>query len=239
MLILEHVTKQYPGSGKGIFDLSLHICPGDIYAFLGCNGAGKTTTLKAVAGIHSIDSGRILIDGTDIREDPLACRRAMAYIPDNPDLYDYLTGVQYLQFAADVYGVPTAERRQRISRYAEQLEFSDGLGDLISSYSHGMKQKLALISAFVHQPRLLLLDEPFVGLDPVAAVTLRRMMQELCDQGSAIFYSTHVLETAQKLGTKAAIINDGRILLSGSMDQLLRSGHSLEDTFLEVTGHGK
>ena len=239
MLVLDHVSKQYPGSLHGIFDLSLHICPGDLYAFLGRNGAGKTTTLKAVAGIHGIDSGRILVDGKDLRDDPLACRQAMAYIPDNPDLYDYLTGIQYLQFVADVYGVSSADRQSRIAQYAEGLELSGALGDLICGYSHGMKQKLALISAFVHQPKLLLLDEPFVGLDPVAAVTLRKMMQELCSRGGAIFYSTHVLETAQKLGTKAAIIDGGRILLSGPMDQLLRPGSSLEDTFLEVTGHGE
>ena len=239
MLILDHVTKQYPGTGKGITDLSLQICPGDLYAFLGRNGAGKTTTLKAVAGIHRIDSGRILIDGMDLAQNSLSCRQKMAYIPDNPDLYDYLTGIQYLQFTADVYGVSTEDRKQRIRKYSEALEITDALGNLISGYSHGMKQKLALISAFLHEPKLLLLDEPFVGLDPVAAVTLREMMQELCRKGGAIFYSTHVLETAQKLGTKAAIIDGGRILSSGTMEELLQSGSSLEDTFLEVTGHDK
>lgn len=234
MLTIEHLTKHYKGSTKGVTDISLHIAPGDIYAFIGHNGAGKTTTLKCVAGIHGFDSGRIAIDGTDIQKEPLEAKRKFAYIPDNPDLYDFLTGIQYLNFVADIFEVPARDREERIKGYANAFEITDSLGDLISTYSHGMKQKLAIISALVHQPRLLILDEPFVGLDPKAAVLLKDVMRSICDQGGAIFFSTHVLDVAQKLCNKVAIIKDGVIVASGEMERIVRPGQSLESIFMEV-----
>ena len=199
MLKMEHLTKHYKGSSKGVTDLSLHIAPGDIYAFIGHNGAGKTTTLKCVTGIQDFDAGTIQIGGKDIRKAPLACKRQIAYIPDNPDLYEYLTGIQYLNFIADVFAVGAKDREERIQKYADAFEITASLGDLISTYSHGMKQKLALLSALVHQPKLLVLDEPFVGLDPKAAVILKDIMHSICSEGGAIFFSTHVLDVSEKL----------------------------------------
>ena len=235
MLRIEHLTKHYKGSGKGVTDVSLHIHPGDLCAFIGHNGAGKTTTLKCVAGIHGFDAGEIFVDGVSIREDPLACKRRFAYIPDNPDLYDYLTGIQYLNFVADVFQVPAGDRDQRIRRYADAFELTSSLGDLIGSYSHGMKQKLAIISAWLHEPKLILMDEPFVGLDPKASHLLKEMMREMCDEGGAIFFSTHVLEVAEKLCDKVAIIKGGRLIRSGTMEEV-KGDESLEDVFLELEG---
>ena len=234
MLTIKNLTKHYKGSSKGVTDLSLHVAPGDLYAFIGHNGAGKTTTLKCITGIHDFDKGEIIIDGIDLRADPLACKRAFAYIPDNPDLYEYLTGIQYLSFVADVFGVGADERRERIEKYADAYELTASLGDLISSYSHGMKQKLAIISALVHQPRLLILDEPFVGLDPKAAIVTKNLMRELCQSGGAVFFSTHVLEVAEKLCNKVAIIKGGQLVAAGEMDEIVKDGHSLESIFMEV-----
>ena len=234
MLSIEHLTKHYPGCTKGVTDVSLHIAPGDICAFIGHNGAGKTTTLKCVAGIHGFEAGRILINGIDIAASPLECKRQFAYIPDNPDLYEYLTGIQYLNFIADVFEVPAALREQRIRQYADAFAITASLGDLIGAYSHGMKQKLAIISALVHGPKLLLLDEPFVGLDPKAAVTLKGIMHSICAQGGAIFFSTHVLDVAEKLCNKVAIIKDGTVIAAGSMAQIVKPGQSLESIFMEV-----
>lgn len=234
MLKLNHVTKHYPGSNKGITDLSLHIAPGDLYAFIGHNGAGKTTTLKAIAGIHGFDAGEILVDGLSMKEEPLACKERLAYIPDNPDLYEYLTGIQYLNFVADIFGIGAEERQERIRHYGEVFTLTASLGDLISTYSHGMKQKLAILSALLHKPKLLILDEPFVGLDPKAAVIVKKAMKELCTAGGAVFFSTHVLEVAEKLCNKVAIIKDGRLVAAGPMSDIVRPGQSLEDIFLEV-----
>ena len=234
MLIINHVTKHYKGSSKGVTDISLHIEPGDIYAFIGHNGAGKTTALKCVAGIHGFDRGSILIDGKDMQKTPMECKRVLAYIPDNPDLYEYLTGIQYLNFIADVYAVPEREREDRITKYAERLELTDALGDLISAYSHGMKQKLAIISALLHDPKLLILDEPFVGLDPKAAVILKEIMRSICARGGAIFFSTHVLDVAEKLCNKVAIIKEGTLIASGPMEEVVKSGQTLESIFMEV-----
>ncbi|MCM1026536.1 MAG: ABC transporter ATP-binding protein [Roseburia sp.] len=239
MLRIEHVTKHYKGSDKGITDLSLHIAPGDLYAFIGHNGAGKTTTLKCAAGIQGFDSGEIRIDGLDIRKEPLEVKRRMAYIPDNPDLYEYLTGIQYLNFIADVFRVGEREREERIGKYGEAFEITSSLGDLISTYSHGMKQKLALLSALVHQPKLWLLDEPFVGLDPKAAVILKEIMREVCRSGGAIFFSTHVLEVAEKLCNKVAMIKDGSLAACGGMDEFVGQGRSLESLFMEVVEHAE
>lgn len=234
MLTINHLTKHYKGSNKGVTDLSLHVAPGDLYAFIGHNGAGKTTTLKAITGIHDFDSGEIVIDGIDLRADPLACKRSFAYIPDNPDLYEYLTGIQYLNFVADVFEVSASDRSERIKKYADEYELTASLGDLISSYSHGMKQKLAIISALVHQPRLLILDEPFVGLDPKAALVTKKLMRELCESGGAVFFSTHVLEVAEKLCNKVAIIKGGVLVAAGEMDEIVKDGESLESIFMEV-----
>ncbi len=234
MLTIQNLTKHYKGSNKGVTDISLEIQPGDIYAFIGHNGAGKTTTLKCVAGIHGFDEGNILIDGKDIRKDPMGCKHSLAYIPDNPDLYEYLTGIQYLNFIADVFSVSKEDREQRIKTYADKFEITPSLGDLISSYSHGMKQKLAIISALVHKPKLLLLDEPFVGLDPKAAVILKEIMHELCKDGGAIFFSTHVLDVAEKLCNKVAIIKGGGLIASGDMKDIVKDGASLESIFMEV-----
>ena len=238
MLIIDNLTKHYKGSTKGVTGLNLHIEPGDIYAFIGHNGAGKTTTLKCVAGIHGFDAGTITIDGVDICKDPLKSKQQFAYIPDNPDLYEYLTGIQYLSFIADVFGVPAKEWEERIREYAGAFEITASLGDLISTYSHGMKQKLAIISALIHRPKLLILDEPFVGLDPKAAVILKSMMRRICDRGGAIFFSTHVLEVAQKLCNKVAIIKDGVLGASGNMDEIVKPGQSLESIFMEVVDDG-
>lgn len=234
MLKITNLTKCYKGSDKGVHRLNMHIEKGDIYAFIGHNGAGKTTTLKCVTGIHDFDEGEIIIDGINIRENPLECKRRFAYIPDNPDLYEYLTGIQYLNFVADIFQVGAKERRDRIEKYADAFEITESLGDLISTYSHGMKQKLAIISALVHEPKLLILDEPFVGLDPKAAVILKDMMREICANKGAVFFSTHVLDVAEKLCNKVAIIKDGRLLASGNMADIVKNGQSLEDIFMEA-----
>lgn len=234
MLKINNLTKKYPGSGKGVSDLTLHVAPGDLYAFIGHNGAGKTTALKAVCGIHAFEGGDIFVDGINVKEDALSAKRHMAYIPDNPDLFEYLTGIQYLNFVGDVFGLPEKVRRERIKRYAEAFEITEALGDLISAYSHGMKQKLAIISAFIHEPKLLVLDEPFVGLDPKASVVLKGLMRDLCESGGAVFFSTHVLEVAERLCSKVAIIKDGRLVVSGKMEEIVKEGSSLESIFMEV-----
>ena len=233
MLEINNLTKIYPGGHKAVDDVSLTVNAGEIYGFIGPNGAGKTTTIKAVTGIIDFDHGEIAIDGHDIANEPIEAKKITAFLPDNPDLYDQLTGIQYLNFVADMYGVGKKEREKRIREYADAFEITPDLGSLISSYSHGMKQKLALISALIHNPKLLVLDEPFVGLDPKASVTLKRYMHELCRAGSAIFFSTHVLDTAEKLCDKIAIIKNGRIVESGRLEDLTR-GESLEDTFMET-----
>ncbi len=232
MLDIQHLTKCY-GEKKAVDDLTLHIAPGEIYGFIGHNGAGKTTTLKSVVGILQFDQGEITIDGKSIKTDPLTCKRQLAYIPDNPDLYEFMTGIKYLNFIADVFGVGAAERQQRIRKYADAFELTDDLAQPIAAYSHGMKQKLAIIAAWIHQPRLIIMDEPFVGLDPKAAHLLKGMMREICDQGGAIFFSTHVLEVAEKLCDKVAIIKGGRLIRSGTMEQV-KGDDSLEEVFLEL-----
>ena len=234
MLQIEHLTKTY-GEKKAVDDLSLHILPGEIYGFIGHNGAGKTTTLKSVAGILRFDAGEIRIGGTSIRTDPLACKRKLAYIPDNPDLYDYMTGIQYLNFIANIFGVSAADRQVRIRELAERFELTNDLAQPIAAYSHGMKQKLAIISAWLHAPQLVVMDEPFVGLDPKAAHLLKGMMRELCDRGGAIFFSTHVLEVAEKLCDKVAILRAGKFIRSGTMDEV-KGDDSLEEVFLELEG---
>ena len=232
MLYIQHLTKRY-GEKKAVDDLSLHIAPGEIYGFIGHNGAGKTTTLKAVVGILPFEEGEITINGTSIKADHLTCKRQLAYIPDNPDLYDYMTGSKYLNFIADIFGVGAEERQERIRKYADLFELTDDLAQPIAAYSHGMKQKLAIISAWLHQPRLIIMDEPFVGLDPKAAHTLKGMMREVCDQGGAIFFSTHVLEVAEKLCDKVAIIKGGRLIRAGTMEEV-KGDDSLEEVFLEL-----
>ena len=234
MLNIEHLTKAY-GEKKAVDDLNLHIVPGEIYGFIGHNGAGKTTTLKSVAGILQFDEGEITIDGISIKENPLECKRKFAYIPDNPDLYDYMTGIKYLNFIADIFGVGAGERQERIRKYADAFELTADLAQPIAAYSHGMKQKLAIISAWLHEPKLILMDEPFVGLDPKAAHLLKEMMREMCDEGGAIFFSTHVLEVAEKLCDKVAIIKSGRLIRSGTMEEV-KGDESLEDVFLELEG---
>ena len=232
MLNIQHFTKTY-GEKRAVDDLSLHIAPGEIYGFIGHNGAGKTTTLKAAVGILQFDAGEITIGGHSIQTEPLACKQLLAYIPDNPDLYDFMSGIQYLNFIADVFGIPAAERWARIEPYADAFELTGDLGQPISAYSHGMKQKLAIIAAWIHDPKLILMDEPFVGLDPKAAHLLKGMMRELCDVGGAIFFSTHVLEVAEKLCDKVAIIKGGRLIRSGTMEEV-KGDDSLEDVFLEL-----
>ena len=232
MLRIEHLTKTY-GDKRAVDDLTLHIEPGQIYGFIGHNGAGKTTTIKACCGIMDFDSGEIYIDGKNVRTQPLECKRVLSYIPDNPDLYDFLSGIKYLNFICDVFGVPQAERQERIHKYADLFELTGDLGSPIGGYSHGMKQKLAIISALVHAPKLIIMDEPFVGLDPVATHKLKGIMREHCDAGGAIFFSTHVLEVAEKLCDMVAIIKGGRLIRSGTMDEV-RGDDSLEDVFLEL-----
>ena len=234
MLKIEHLTKAY-GEKKAVDDLNLHIAPGEIYGFIGHNGAGKTTTLKSVAGILQFDVGEITIGGISIKENPLECKRRFAYIPDNPDLYDYMTGIKYLNFIADIFGVGANDRQARIRKYADALELTDDLAQPIAAYSHGMKQKLAIISAWLHEPKLILMDEPFVGLDPKASHLLKEMMRQVCDEGGAIFFSTHVLEVAEKLCDKVAIIKSGRLIRSGTMEEV-KGDESLEDVFLELEG---
>ena len=232
MLRIEHLTKTY-GEKKAVDDLSLHIEPGQIYGFIGHNGAGKTTTIKACCGILKFDAGEICIDGKSIKTQALECKREMAYIPDNPDLYDFLSGIKYLNFIADVYGVPADARNERIHKYADLFELTDDLAQPVSAYSHGMKQKLALISALIHEPKLIIMDEPFVGLDPVASHKLKTIMREHCDKGGAIFFSTHVLEVAEKLCDMVAIIKSGKLVVSGTMEEV-RGNDSLEEVFLEL-----
>lgn len=234
MLQIEHLTKKF-GEKTAVDDLSLHIAPGEVYGFIGHNGAGKTTTLRSVVGIQQFDAGTVRIDGISLQDDPIACKRRLAYIPDNPDLYDFMTGIKYLNFVADVFGVSAADRQARIRKYADLLELTDDLAQPISTYSHGMKQKLAVISAWLHQPRLILMDEPFVGLDPKASHILKGMMREFCDGGGAIFFSTHVLEVAEKLCDKVAIIRHGKLIRSGTMEEV-KGDDSLEEVFLELEG---
>ena len=232
MLKIEHLTKTY-GEKKAVDDLSLHIKPGEIYGFIGHNGAGKTTTLKSVVGILQFDDGEIIINGKSIRTAPLDCKRDIAYIPDNPDLYDYMSGIKYLNFIADIFGVSAADRKERIRKYSELFELTADLAQPIAAYSHGMKQKLAIIAAWLHSPKLIIMDEPFVGLDPKASHLLKGMMREVCDEGGAIFFSTHVLEVAEKLCDKVAIIKGGKLVRSGTMEEV-KGDDSLEEVFLEL-----
>ena len=232
MLYIQHLTKCY-GEKKAVDDLSLHIAPGEIYGFIGHNGAGKTTTLKAVVGILPFEEGEITINGVSVKTDPLTCKRQLAYIPDNPDLYDYMTGSKYLNFIADIFGVGAEERQERIRKYADLFELTDDLAQPIAAYSHGMKQKLAIISALIHEPKLIIMDEPFVGLDPKASHTLKLLMRDICDRGGAIFFSTHVLEVAEKLCDKVAIIKGGRLIRAGTMEEV-KGDDSLEEVFLEL-----
>lgn len=234
MLKINHLTKVY-GDKKAVDDLTLHIHPGEIYGFIGHNGAGKTTTIKACCGILQFDGGEILIDGVSVKDDPLACKRKLAYIPDNPDLYEFMSGIQFLNFVADIFGVGAKERQSRIRKYADMLELTDDLAQPISAYSHGMKQKLAIISALIHEPRLIIMDEPFVGLDPKASHLLKELMHEICAGGGAIFFSTHVLEVAEKLCDKVAIIKGGKLIRSGTMEEV-KGDDSLEEVFLELEG---
>ena len=232
MLKIEHLTKTY-GEKKAVDDLSLHIRPGEIFGFIGHNGAGKSTTLKSAVGILQFDSGTITIDGKNLRDEPVACKRELAYIPDNPDLYDFMSGIKYLNFIADIFAIPAQERQEKISKYADLFELTGDLAQPISAYSHGMKQKLAVISAWLHSPKLIIMDEPFVGLDPKASHLLKGMMREHCDNGGAIFFSTHVLEVAEKLCDKVAIIKQGRLVKVGTMDEV-KGDDSLEEVFLEL-----
>ena len=234
MLRIENLTKTY-GEKRAVDNLSLHIAPGEIYGFIGHNGAGKTTTLKAVVGILQFDKGEVFIKGESIRKNPLACKQKIAYIPDNPDLYEFMTGIKVLNFIADIFGVPEEKRQERIRKYADLFEMTENLAQPIASYSHGMKQKLAIISAWIHEPKLIIMDEPFVGLDPKAAHILKQMMREICDEGGAIFFSTHVLEVAEKLCDKVAIIRNGQLIQSGTMQEV-KGDDSLEEVFLELEG---
>lgn len=232
MLEINGLSKSY-GSHKAVDNLSMRIANGEIHGFIGHNGAGKTTTLCSIAGIMQFEEGTITIDGHSIKEEPLACKKIMAYIPDNPDLYEFMSGIQYLNFIADIFGVDVSTRDERIHRYTDLFEITNVLDDAISSYSHGMKQKLAIVSAWIHEPKLILMDEPFVGLDPKASHILKQMMREFCDQGNAILFSTHVLEVAEKLCDRVAIIKDGKLIRSGTMEDV-KGDSSLESVFLEL-----
>lgn len=234
MLNISHLTKTY-GDKKAVDDLSLHIAPGEIYGFIGHNGAGKTTTIKSVVGILQFDEGEITIDGTSLKDDPIACKKKIAYIPDNPDLYEFMSGIKYLNFVADIFGVGAEERQERIKKYADMFELTEDLAQPISAYSHGMKQKLAIIAAWIHNPKLIIMDEPFVGLDPKASFLLKEMMRDVCAAGGAIFFSTHVLEVAEKLCDKVAIIKGGKLIRSGTMESV-KGDDSLEEVFLELEG---
>lgn len=234
MLNIQHLTKTY-GDKKAVDDLSLHIAPGEIYGFIGHNGAGKTTTLKASVGILRFDSGEISVGGISVKDNPVACKKQMAYIPDNPDIYEYMSGIKYINFIADIFEVGSDLRQERIKKYADMFEITADLAQPVSAYSHGMKQKLAIISAWIHDPKLIIMDEPFVGLDPKAAHLLKGMMREKCEEGGAIFFSTHVLEVAEKLCDKVAIIKNGVLIRSGTMDEV-KGDTSLEDVFLELEG---
>ena len=234
MLKINNLTKRY-GDKKAVDNLSLHIQKGEIYGFIGHNGAGKTTTIKSCCGILNFDEGYILVDGVSIKDDPLSCKKKIAYIPDNPDLYEFLSGIKYLNFVADVFGVSRQDREERISKYADMFELTKDLAQPINAYSHGMKQKLAVISALIHDPKLIIMDEPFVGLDPKASHLLKQTMREHCDKGGAIFFSTHVLEVAEKLCDKVAIIKGGKLITSGTMEEV-KGDTSLENVFLELEG---
>ncbi len=237
MLNIKNLTKLYPGTTKGVRDINLHVASGDLYAFIGHNGAGKSTTLKAVCGIHPFDSGSITIDGIDLVKTPIEAKRRMAYLPDQPDLFDYLTGMQFLDFVCDVCAISFSVRKAKIEEYTIGFGIETALSAPISSYSHGMKQKLALTSAFIRSPRLLVLDEPFVGLDPLATVAVKTYMKELCENGGAVFFSTHVLDVAERLCNKVAIIKSGSLVFSGAMDEVLARGETLESLFIEVATH--
>ena len=237
MLKIEHLTKTYDNSKKAVDDLSLHIAPGEIYGFIGHNGAGKTTTIKCVTGLLPFDEGTITVGGVNVKDDPIGCKKQMAYIPDNPDLYAFMTGVKYLNFVADIYGVPEKDRKERIQRYAALFELTGALGQTVSAYSHGMKQKLAVISALIHEPKLIIMDEPFVGLDPKATHLLKELMHEKCREGCSFFFSTHVLEVAEKLCDKVAIIKEGKLIRSGTMEEV-KGDESLENVFLELSEEG-
>lgn len=233
MLEIKNYSKSYGNGSKAADNVSLKVESGDIYGFIGHNGAGKSTTIRAIVGVLDFTEGEILIDGHSVKTEPMVCKKITAYIPDNPDLYENLTGIQYLNFVADVFGISASDREERIKKYAEAFEITEALGDLISSYSHGMKQKVAIISALIHEPKILVLDEPFVGLDPKASFTLKEFMHDMCSKGAAVFFSTHVLDVAEKLCNKVAIIKQGKIIASGTMEELT-AGHSLEEVFLEV-----
>ena len=232
MLRIENLTKKF-GDKKEVDSLSLHIEPGEIYGFIGHNGAGKTTTIKSIVGILKFDEGEILVDGMSVKENPIECKKKIAYIPDNPDLYEFMTGISYLNFIADIYNVSSQDRTERIKKYGDLLELTDDLAQPISAYSHGMKQKLAIISAWIHNPKLIIMDEPFVGLDPKSSHILKEMMRDVCDKGGAIFFSTHVLEVAEKLCDKIAIIKNGQLIKSGTMEEV-KGDESLEAVFLEM-----
>lgn len=237
MLKIDHLTKVF-GDKRAVDNLTLQILPGEIYGFIGHNGAGKTTTIKCCCGILRFEEGEIQINGVSVRSDPLSCKRNLAYIPDSPDMYGFMSGVAYLNFVADVFGVSASDRETRIKKYADLFELTDDLAQPISAYSHGMKQKLTICAAFLHEPKLIVMDEPFVGLDPIASHTLKGLMREHCDNGGAIFFSTHVLEVAEKLCDKVAIIKDGRLIASGTMEEV-KGNSSLEDVFLELEGDEK
>lgn len=237
MLEIKHLTKIYKGGFKAVDDLSLKVEAGDIFGFIGHNGAGKSTTIKSCAGILDFDDGEIFIDGHSIKDEPLKCKQQLAYIPDNPDIYDYMTGIQYLNFVGDVFNVQTEKRTAFISEYADRFEIKNSLGDLIGGYSHGMKQKLVIISALMHEPKLMIMDEPFVGLDPKASFLVKSVMREMCEKGAAIFFSTHVLEVAEKLCNKVAIINKGKLVVNGNTEEIV-SGKSLESVFLSSENQG-
>lgn len=238
MLKIQNFSKTYRGSKKAVDNLSLEVAPGDIYGFIGHNGAGKTTTLKAIAGVLDFNEGDILVDGLSIKKDPVVCKQKMAYIPDNPDVYEHLTGIQYINFIADIYSVSKEEREILIPEYGKVFEIADNYGDFISSYSHGMKQKIVIIAALIHRPKLLILDEPFVGLDPKASHTLKALMAELCKNGSSIFFSTHVLEVAEKLCNKVGIIQNGKLIANGSTEDVV-GDESLENVFLGLIDSGE
>ena len=236
MLKISNLTKIY-GEKRAVDSLSLEIAPGEIYGFIGHNGAGKTTTIKCCCGILRFEEGEVYVDGISVKENPLECKKIIAYIPDNPDMYEFLSGIDYLNFVADIFGVSVKDREERIKKYADLFELTSDLAQSVSAYSHGMKQKLALISAFIHEPKLIIMDEPFVGLDPKASHTLKGLMHEHCDKGGAIFFSTHVLEVAEKLCDKIAIIKEGKLIVSGTMEEV-KGKSSLEDVFLELEGEG-
>lgn len=236
MLEIKNFSKTYKGGKRAVNQLNLSVEAGDIYGFIGHNGAGKSTTIKAVVGVMDFEEGEIRIDGMDIQKDPLECKKIIAYLPDNPDLYEHLTGIQYLNFVGDIFEIPGKERKERIQTYGDMLEITGALGDVISSYSHGMKQKTAILSALIHKPKLMVMDEPFVGLDPKASHALKNVLHELCEQGSAIFFSTHVLDVAEKLCNKIAIIKNGNLIVEGDTKELTKEV-SLESLFLEVTDH--